>query len=133
MLPVVIGVVLIAHGIGHTMGILGVFGIARVNPAWHGDSWILTHLIGRRPTRAVGVALWTAALIGFVTLGAVVFGWLPEAWWVPLAIGSSAASLAGLALFPIAFPVFSSIGAFAVDAAVLIATLWFGWDPARLS
>ena len=133
MPQVLIGIVLIAHGIGHGMGMLGVFGIARVNPAWQGDSWILTRLVGRRPAEAVGVILWATALIGFVALGAILFGWLPGTWWVPLAVVSSIASLAGLVLFPIAFPIFSSIGAYAVDAAVLIATLSFGWAPDQLT
>lgn len=130
---IVIGVVLIAHGIGHSMGILGVFRIARVNPSWQGDSWILTRMVGQAATHVAGVVLWATAMIGFVALGATAFGWLPETWWGPLAIVSSIASIAGLALFPTAFPIFSSIGAFVIDAAVLVATLWYGWGPGMLA
>jgi hypothetical protein len=130
---IVIGIVLIAHGIGHSMGILGVSEIAKVNPSWQGDSWILTDRVGRRVARVVGVALWATAMIGFVALGATVFGWMPDTWWRPLAIASSIASIAGLVLFPTAFPIFSSMGAFAIDAAVLVATLWYGWGPGALA
>ena len=133
MLKIVIALVLVAHGIGHSMGLLGMFKVATVNPAGHGDSWILTSVGGPSVAQAVGAVLWTLAVVGFVALGAVVMGWLPEAWWHPLAIGSSLVSLAGLLLFPIAFPVFSTIGAFAVDVAVLVAVLWYGWTPSDLA
>ncbi len=132
-LQIVIGLVLLAHGIGHSMGLLQVFKVATVNPAWHGDSWLLTGMAGASATHAIGVALWSVALVGFVALGAVVFGWLPEAWWQPLAIVASTASLAGLLFFPIAFPTFSTIGALIVDVAVLVAVFWYGWVPSDLA
>jgi hypothetical protein len=132
MLKVVIALVLVAHGIGHSMGPLGMFRIATINPAWHGDSWVLTGVFGQGLTQVVGTVLWALALVGFVALGAVVLGWLPEAWWQPLAIGASIASLAGLLLFPIAFPVVSTFGALVVDVAVLI-VVWNGWAPGDMA
>jgi multisubunit Na+/H+ antiporter MnhC subunit len=132
MLKIVIGLVLIAHGIGHSIGILGAFKIAAVNPAWQGDSWILSNVAGDTIAQAIGTTLWLIAMIGFVALGLVVFGWLPAAWWQPLAIASSVASLLGVLLFPMAFPTFSTIGAIVVDVAVL-AAVWRGWVPADLS
>jgi hypothetical protein len=133
MLRIVIGVVLIAHGIGHSMGPMQMFKVASVNPAWQGDSWILTNVAGQGLTQAIGVVLWTVALVGFAALGAVVAGWLPASWWQPLAVGSSIVSLAGLVLFPVAFPVFSSIGAAVIDVAVLVAALWLNWTPSDLA
>lgn len=129
----IIGLVLLAHGIGHSMGLLQVFKVATVNPQWHGDSWILTGLTGATATQAVGAVLWTAAIIGFTLLAGVVVGWLPESWWQPLAIGSSLVSLAGLLFFPLAFPVFSTIGALVVDVVVLGAVLWYHWTPGDLA
>lgn len=38
-------------------------------------------------------------------------------------------SLAGLPLLAVAFPTFSTIGALAIDVAVLAATVWYGWVP----
>jgi len=131
MLKIVLAVILFAHGIGHVMGPLQVFNVATVNPAWRGDSWLLSSL-GTTAAQAVGVVLWVVALVGFVVLAAVVMGWLPLDWWVPVAVVSSGASIAGLVLFPSAFPVFSTIGALAVDIAVLVAVLWFHWSPAEL-
>ena len=133
MLKIVIALILFAHGVGHSIGLLQVFNVASVNPAWHGDSWLLTGVVGPTATQAVGAILWTAAMVGFVALAAIVLGWLPASWWTTLAIVASVASLTGLLLFPIAFPTFSSIGAFAVDAAVLVAVLWFHWVPSELA
>ena len=129
MFKFLIALVLLAHGIGHSMGLLQIFKVASVNPQWHGDSWLLTGTLGTTATQAVGGVVWTAAIIGFAAVAASVVGWLPAAWFQPLAVGSSVASLAGLLLFPVAFPTFSTIGALVVDLAVLTATIWYGWLP----
>lgn len=133
MLKVVIALVLLAHGIGHSMGPLGMFKVATINPAWHGDSWLLTGPAGTTVTNVVGMTLWGVALIGFALVAAVVVGWLPEAWWQPLAIVSAVASIVGILLFPAAFPVFSTFGALVVDVAVLVAVLWMHWVPSDLT
>jgi hypothetical protein len=79
------------------------------------------------------VVLWALAIFGFAALAAVVMGWLPGEWFQPLAIGSAVISLVGVLFFPMAFPVFSTIGAVAVDVAVLVAVLWMHWVPADLA
>jgi len=133
MLKIIIALVLLSHGIGHSMGLLQVFKVATVSPQWKGDSWLLTGSASLAVSQIVAVLLWTLAIIGFAALAAVVVGWLPEAWWVPLAIGASAVSLAGLLLFPIAFPLFSTLGALAANVAVLVAVLWYHWVPSELT
>jgi hypothetical protein len=129
----VIALVLLAHGLGHSMGLLGVFKVATVNPAWDGDSWLLTGSAGRMATQAVGTIRWTTAIIGFTALPGLVVGWLPTAWFTQLAVASSVASLAGLLLFLAAFPTFSTIGALLVDLGVLIAVGWYHWLPSDLA
>lgn len=129
MFKVAIALVLLAHGIGHSMGLLQIFKVASVNPSWNGDSWLLTGTLGTTATQAVGGVVWTAAIVGFAALAGTVVGWLPSTWFQPLAVGSSVVSLAGLLLFPVAFPTFSTIGALLVDLAVLTATVWYGWLP----
>jgi hypothetical protein len=133
MLKLIIALVLFAHGVGHSMGLLQVFKIATVSPQWNGDSWLLRGSAGPTVSQVVAVSLWTLAIVGFVALAAVVLGLLPEAWWIPLAIGSSAASLAGLILFPVAFPLFSTLGALVANVAVLVAVLWWQWVPSDLA
>lgn len=133
MLKLLIALVLLAHGIGHSLGLLQVFRIATVNPQWNGDSWLLTGPVGSAAAQAAGVVIWATAIVGFAALAAVVIGWLPATWWVPLAVGSAAVSLAGLALFPTAFPPASSVGALVVDVAVLASVLWLHWAPEQLA
>jgi hypothetical protein len=128
MVKLIVALVLLAHGIGHIMGPLKVFNVATINPQWQGDSWLLGWA-GQSVTNLVGVVVWTTALVGFVALAGVVIGLLPGVWWTPLAIFASVTSLAGLVLFPIAFPTFSTIGAAAVNVALLVAVLWFDWAP----
>jgi hypothetical protein len=129
----VIALVLAAHGIGHVMEIAQALHVATVNPSWDGRSWLLSDAAGTTLTDAVGVALWSTAMVGFVVLAGVVLGWLPEGWWAPLAVLASVASLAGIVLFPTAFPTFSTLGALAVDVAVLVAVLWYHWVPSDLA
>lgn len=133
MIKVVIAVVLLAHGIGHSMGLLQMLKIATVNPAWRGDSWLLTGPLGNSGTQLIGASIWMLAIAGFAVLAAVVAGWLPESWFTPLAVASSAISLAGVVLFPVAFPTGSTVGAVVIDVLVLVAATWFRWLPSELA
>jgi hypothetical protein len=132
MLKIAIALVLFAHGIGHSMGLLQMFKVATVNPAWRGDSWLLQP-VGATATQLIGGLLWSAAIVLFAVLAATVLGWLPASWFAPIGLAASVASLAGVALFPIAFPTFSTIGAVIVDAAVIVAATWLHWAPSDLT
>jgi hypothetical protein len=129
VLKVIVGVVLLAHGIGHSLGLLQTFRVATIIPTWHGDSWLLTGMVGQTATQVIGAVIWATSIVGFGALAAVVFGWLPTSWWAPLAIGSALVSLLGVLLFPVAFPAASTVGALAVDIAVVTGVLWFHWVP----
>jgi hypothetical protein len=133
MLKIVIGLVLLGHGIGHSMGLLQIFKVATISPGWNGESWLLTGVAGPTITQVLGAIVWIGAMLGFIALGGVAVGWLPAAWWPTLAVGSSVLSLAGLLLFPTAFPTFSSIGALIVDISVLVAVVWLHWAPSDLA
>jgi hypothetical protein len=133
MVRIVIAAALLGHGIGHSMGLLGIFKVATINPAWSGDSWLLTGVVGTSASQAIGVVLWSVAMIGFAVLAAVTMGWLPEAWWPPIAVVSAIASLLGIVVFPVAFPAFSVIAAIVVDLAVLVAAVYLHWLPTELA
>lgn len=132
MVKLVIAVVLLAHGIGHSLGLLQMFDVATVNPAWRGDSWILSGPLGTTVTQVVGIVLWVGAIVGFGVAAAIAIDWLPASWFVPVAVGSSVLSLMGIALFPMAFPTMSTIGALAVDVGLLVA-LWLHWLPSEIT
>lgn len=133
VLRYLIALVLVAHGIGHSLGIIQTLRLATVNPAWNGESWLLSNVGGSALANAVGLALWSAALVGFVLAGGIVLGWLPLDWWRPIAVGASLCSLAGILLFPAAFPLTSTVGALVVDLVVLGAVVLADWTPGHLA
>jgi hypothetical protein len=134
MLKIVIGIVLLAHGIGHVLGLFPVVGVAPMSsvPKWTGESWLLP---SGQATLAhiVGGVLWAVALVGFLLVSFIVFGWLPETWWQPMAIGASVVSIVAIALFPSGFPTaVNVVGALVVDIALLVAATVYQWAPSAL-
>lgn len=132
-LKLIIGVVLIAHGIGHSLGYFPIFGWAKA-AGWSGDSWILTGPAGVTATHVLGFVLWTVALVGFVVAGLGVLGIaVPVGWIRPASVVASIVSLVGIALFWDAFPsIVSKVGAIAVDVAVLWAVLVAHWPSSDI-
>jgi hypothetical protein len=122
--PIVIGVVLFAHGIGHSLGLFPVFGWAMADH-WSDRSWLLTKIVGQSATRRIGVVIWIAALLGFTASALGIFGLLvPSQGWPVLAVVSSIVSLIGLTLFWNAFPgTLNKVGAIGVDVAALVTLL----------
>lgn len=123
---IIIAVILIAHGLGHVLGILAALGV-KLSPTHSPDSWLFTRLLGDTGARIIGFVIWLLALVGFVGAGLGLLGWLVPAASVPaLAIGASVISLAGLALFWNAFPFFfpNKVGVIVVDVAVLVYLIW---------
>ncbi len=132
MLRIVVALVLLGHGIGHSLGLLQSSRVITVNPTWQGNSWLLSGIVGPTATQLIGIVLWTVALIGFVALAGVVMGLVPATWFGPLAIAACVASLLGVVCFPVAFPTLSTAAALVVDVAVLTA-VWLRWDPEMLT
>jgi hypothetical protein len=125
MLKIVIALVLVAHGIGHSIGVAGGWG----NNAWggSGESWALSPVLGRSTAVLEGV-IWLLPAIGFVAAGvALLMGF--DAWRV-LAVASSVASLVAVALFPLQLPASSMIAAVVVDAAVVVSLTLLQWPSA---
>ena len=131
LLKMLIALVLLAHGIGHSIGLLQVFRVVTINPQWHGESWLLGPADAAL-VQPIGVAVWSVSIIGFALLAGVVIGWLPAAWWVPLALASAASSLLGVVLFPLAFPPYSTVAAAALDVALIVAVSVYHWAPTDL-
>ena len=128
VLKLIIGVVLIAHGIGHVLGWFPIFGWART-AGWTGESWLISGAVGTGPTNALALVLWGVAMLGFVIVGLGVIGLpVPTAWLRPLAVIAAVASLLAVGLFWEAIPAMSGrIAAVAVDLVVLWAVLVGHW------
>jgi hypothetical protein len=116
--------ILAAHGIGHVLGWLPAWGIARFEGV-SSHSWILSGPMGDGTARLVAGMLFVVPMVGFVAAaGGLLLG---LSWWRQVAVASAALSLAATALFPQAFTTGSTIGSVAVDLVVLYGILVAGW------
>jgi len=119
-LRIVIALALFVHGVGHTLGLW--------MPA---RSWLLS--FSEPALRVIGAVCWVLAAAGFVVACLGFLGLLvPAPWWRPLAVAAACVSLLGIFLFWGTWPVFNTIGALAMNVAVLVALLLFHWPPVSL-
>lgn len=109
---------LLGHGVGHT---LGLFMPVR--------SWLMPNA-GEPVLRTVSRILWVLATAGFIISGLGFLGIVvPANWWRPFAVVFALVSLLGLGLFLGTWPAFNTIGALAMNVAVLVTQLWLRWPP----
>jgi hypothetical protein len=90
----------------------------------------LTNLLGSTLSRILCVALYGAALLGFLGAALAVVGWgVPHAWWRTLAVASAVISLVALLLFwnALIFLFPHKVGALAVNLATLVCLLALNW------
>lgn len=124
----IIAILLLAHGLGHWLGVMPVLGMAK-DENWSDDSPLLWGMLSPRATRAFAVALWLLAMAGFVLSSLGVMGLIVPAHVVPYLCAASAfVSLGALTLFWNAFPsIVNKVGAAMVDVGVLAAVLASPW------
>ena len=129
-LRIIIAIVLIAHGIGHVMGIMTAAGM-KLSDSTSSDSWLLTRFLGDAIPRILSVIIWGLAMVGFVAAGLGLLNFLiPFESWQDLAISSSIISLLALILFPFGLATtFNKVGAVVIDVVVLVGLLWLAWPP----
>jgi hypothetical protein len=116
----IVGLVLIAHGIGHAMGFMAAWttipsGLTTGHWLFSGDVTMNT---------AVGKAfglLWLVGLVAFVGSGLGLL--IGAAWWQPLAIAASVISLLAIVPWLNVMPIGSAFGAVAVDIITLVVLL----------
>ncbi len=127
----IIAGLLVAHGLGHCLGVIPVLGMARKED-WSDDSPLFWGLMSARATHAVAVILWLLAMVGFVVSGLGVAGFILTPNSVRnLCVASSFVSLLALTLFWNAFPsFFNKVGAATFDVGVLAAVLAVPWPLA---
>ena len=86
----IVGVALIAHGIGHVLGLMPILGWA-AEAGWTSESWLLTGPLGASVANLVATVLWLVPLVGFTLVGLGVLGIaVPAAWVRPLAVVAKA-------------------------------------------
>jgi len=133
LVRILIAIVILAHGIGHVLGVMAGFGV-QLTPKHSAQSWLLTKLLGEGISKGIAVILFAVALLAFSASGLALFKFIvPFSAWSQYAVIASILSTVGLALFPRAFPTMfpNVIGALAVNAAVLL-SVWWVHLPAEL-
>ena len=127
-LRILIAVILIAHGVGHWMGIATALG-AISSDSWNARSWFFTRVLGDSAARGIALVLWAAAFIGFIAAGLALFNQLvPPHWWRSLAVVSAAVSMIAIIFYWNSFAaIFNKAGAVAVNIAALVGLLWLNW------
>ena len=132
-LHLVLGAILLVHGIAHVGPIGAMWWVATGHhtPAgtWSAaHSWALPMLASRTAT-TVAATFWVVSIVGF-TLAALAF-WgigLSSDLWPPLGAASALVSGTGIVLFFGSWPAFNAIAALVVNVGVLVAVA-IGWPP----
>lgn len=105
MLRIILSLIIAAHGIGHSLFLIPLLGVAEWGQSTR--SWLIT---GTNEARVIGGILWLVAMIGF---GLSAYGlWNQQEWWRNGAIIASVVSTLGLILFwatPVSSPVISAL------------------------
>lgn len=133
MLKLVIGGVLLVHGLGHG-GAFGALLWIRFRPRSSSGDWTAarTWLLPALPAETAATlasAFWVAALVGFVIAALSFWGLvIPMDVWRSVALGSAVVSLSGIVMFLGTWPAFNTIAAMAVNVAVVVAVL-LRWPP----
>lgn len=116
----VVAVVLLAHGLGHVLGLLPLFGVSANGP-WHNRSWMLAKGSGEAVGRWLAPVVWLVAVAAFVVVGLGVLGLgVHGASWRAVAVVAAMVSAVAVVVFWNGFPtIVNKAGALAVDAALL--------------
>ena len=126
---IIMGIVILLHGIGHFMGVLAVLGI-KISPNHSTHSWLLSGLLPKNILGLVCLLFSVAAILLFLTAGFGIFDWFDlQPYWQKLALYAAVISLAGLILFwnsfPFLFP--NKIGVIIIDLLSIVSIVWMKW------
>jgi hypothetical protein len=116
MLRIIVALVLIAHGLGHSMGVLAAWTpipSGLTNRPWLFSGGVLLD----SGTGRVWSLIWLAALL-VTTVGGVGL-LLQQDWWRTVAVAGAVLSLVAIVPWLAAMPPVSAFGAVAVDLLVL--------------
>jgi hypothetical protein len=134
MKNLIIGGVLLVHGLGHG-GALGALLWIRFMPGSQTGGWLAARSwafpsLATPDASMVASAFWILALIGFAAAALSFWGiLLPDEVWRPVAAVSAVVSLVGMILFVGTWPAFNYVAALGVNIAVLVAVLLLHWGP----
>jgi hypothetical protein len=119
----VIGLAVIAHGVGHVLFLPLLNEPLRLGAT--GTSWLLSGVLGDGPGRVAASLLAGFVVIGFLVAGLGVIA--ETTWWRPLAIAASVGSIALIVVMwggILASPAWAALG---FDVIVLVALVVARW------
>jgi hypothetical protein len=126
---IIIFVVLLAHGIGHTMGVLAALGLSTME-SWSTHSWLLSDVFGENVNRAICGVLYAVSVVLFVIVSLSLMDWIvPHDSWRTLAVIAAAISLVTVIVYwqGLVALVPNKVGALAVNIAVLAGYFIADW------
>jgi hypothetical protein len=123
----VIGLALVAHGIGHVLFMPLLNGVLRLDA--DGRSWLASGVIGDGATGVLASVIAGVAGVAFVAAGLGVL--LQAGWWRQLAIVAAVISIVVIAAMWNGIPTSSAMFALAFDVVVLVALLVAHWPASE--
>ncbi len=124
----VIGLAVLAHGLGHVLFMPAMSGLMKLEASGH--SWLLTGVAGDAITKALASLVAGGVLVAFVAASGGLF--LQAAWWRPFAIVASVASIALVAAMWDGLPTSPAISALVFDVVVLAALIIARWPSEEM-
>jgi hypothetical protein len=123
VLRIVIGIAVVAHGVGHVLFMPPLNGVLRLDS--NGHSWLLGGILSDGGTAILASVLASLAGVAFVATGVGIV--LQTGWWRQLAILASVVSIVLVAAMWNGVPTSSAAFALAFDVVVLLALLVAHW------
>jgi len=118
-----LGIVLIAHGVGHVLFMPALHEVLRLQN--DGRSWLVTPVLGDGITSMLASIAAGITAVAFVAAGVGIIVQAP--WWRMIAIGASMVSIGVVIVMWSGVPTSSAVFALAFDVAVLVALVVMHW------
>ncbi len=125
MLPVVVALIILVHGLGHGLFLVPLLGIAEWGQST--ESWLIRTA---SMTKVLGSVLWLGAIVLFTVAAVELFGL--QGVWRPAAVAASILSLVGITLFWDNSNNAASVFAATVDITLLLLVVLAGGPSARV-
>ena len=119
-------IVLLAHGIGHYMGMSTAVGV-NLSKTTSYKSWLLGGILNDWVSRILCFILYAAAFVGIIVAAFSFKGWIfPNEWWQPLTLYASIISLISVVVFWNGLATtFNKVGALGVSLFTIVSLIWW--------
>ena len=129
LLRAAVGLVVLAHGVGHVLFMPLAYSLMRIPESGH--SWLVSGAVGDGVAHLVATAIGAVALVLFVVAGWGVL--VQAAWWRRVAIVGAVVSALLIVVFWDGVPTSSAVFALAFDVLVLAALLVAHWPSESIA